>query len=140
MSHAVPIATFSSLPEAQVAKTFLSSHGIDSLVMDEHTVGMNVWLTQAIGGIRLMVHVDDSIQAHQLLSEADANELETEVSWGSCPRCDAEEVEVLPYSTMGQALTATATVALTGMPMMSSTHSLRCNECGHNWQLAGKGS
>jgi hypothetical protein len=50
----------------------LEAEGIRAYLQDEHTVTINPLLTNAIGGIKLMVYKDQVPRALELLSQLEA--------------------------------------------------------------------
>jgi hypothetical protein len=53
--------------EAQFLKSVLEAAGIEALLPDEHTLGVDPGLVPALGGVRLLVHADDFEQARELI-------------------------------------------------------------------------
>lgn len=63
------VATFTNLPEAQVAASALRSGGIDAIVMDEH-FGVAMWVEQfALQGFRVAVPGDQLTDARAFFKE-----------------------------------------------------------------------
>ncbi len=56
----ITIANFTLPVEANLAKAKLESDGIQSFVIDEHTVGMDFAYSQALGGVKLQVRKKDA--------------------------------------------------------------------------------
>lgn len=63
------IATFTLPSEMIVAKTKLESEGIECRVLDELTVQSYNFLSNAVGGVKLQVPVDDFDRAYSILQE-----------------------------------------------------------------------
>ncbi|MGJ8635090.1 MAG: hypothetical protein ACSHX7_14335 [Luteolibacter sp.] len=60
------VATFSKGEDAYLFRSFLESEGIAAHVFDEY-VAQNYWLyTNAVGGIRVAVDVEDAAEAERL--------------------------------------------------------------------------
>ncbi len=64
----VTIKTFDNSPEAHLAKNRLEDAGLEVRLVGEDTVGMNWVLSNAFGGIQLLVSPNDVEQAQQLLT------------------------------------------------------------------------
>lgn len=63
------------LHEAQFLASVLDAAGIESMIPDQYTVGVQPFYTPLIGGIRILVHARDLERAHEvLLSAAEAAE------------------------------------------------------------------
>jgi hypothetical protein len=65
----VTIATFSFPHEAHLAKVRLDAFGIPSFIADEHTINMQWFYSNALGGVRLQVPEGFAAQAHEFLNE-----------------------------------------------------------------------
>ncbi len=58
------------LHEAQFVTSVLESAGIDALIPDEYTVGIQPFYATALGGIRIMVRTEDAERAREVLDSA----------------------------------------------------------------------
>ena len=67
MANVIPIKSYSNRTEADLAKSFLESRGIKSIVSADDAGGMNPWLLKATGGARLLVKEEDGKTALDLL-------------------------------------------------------------------------
>jgi hypothetical protein len=63
------IRKFRDLPEAWLAKGALDAAGIESHLLDENLVRLDWFYSNAIGGVRLCVRVDDAAQAFRVLNQ-----------------------------------------------------------------------
>ena len=63
----VTVATFSTPAEAQLAKNYLESEGMQAFVADEESVAMAWYLGNAYGGVKLQVFEDDARHACEVL-------------------------------------------------------------------------
>jgi Putative prokaryotic signal transducing protein len=71
----VGVASFWNTAEAQLAKNRLDEHGIRAFLSGE-AVGMLLYYTNAVGGVKLLVEEKDAEEARSLLTEhADSTEL-----------------------------------------------------------------
>lgn len=62
------VRSCNSMVEAELLKSVLESAGIDAQIPDEHALGINPGLTNALGGVRLLVHDDEFARADEVLS------------------------------------------------------------------------
>lgn len=69
MTNYVTIARFTLPQDMHLAKAKLESEGVDCEVRDELTVQTDNFLSNAIGGVRLQVRVDDFEQAADVLRD-----------------------------------------------------------------------
>ena len=63
----VTIAQLSTPVEAHVAAGAVTAAGIQSRILDEHTIGMNPFYSLALGGVRLQVPRSRAAEAIRLL-------------------------------------------------------------------------
>ena len=77
-ANLVPLAVFSYVSEAHIAKSYLESNGILSFVFDENLAYAAWHYTSAIGGVRLMVLEEDYHDAATLLQ--DVEDLKVEIA------------------------------------------------------------
>jgi hypothetical protein len=137
MSTSVVIKKFSHPFEAQVARASLESAGIQVFIADEHTINMDWLYSNAMGGVRLLVSVEDADEARRIL-ETDfsegvdesflANE-KTKRNVAHCPRCGSDEV----YSyTKGKRSAFVLFISL-GIPWFFYQEGRKCQDCGAFW-------
>jgi hypothetical protein len=69
MADLVTIAEFLERSEAIVARAFLDSEGVKSLLPEDNVMSTMPQLIHAGGGYRLMVRVEDAARAKRLLQD-----------------------------------------------------------------------
>jgi hypothetical protein len=126
------VASFSTAPEAYLAKNRLDSADIYAMIVDEHTVGINWLYSNAVGGVKVKVFEKDLVQARAIL-EMNAPESESKSAlsngWGVCPVCGSENVEY--YSDKRGPFLTWLTL---GFPILPVRKKLRCLSCNHGWR------
>jgi hypothetical protein len=65
----VTVRIYSTLPEAQVIRSFLEGSGIKAFLPDEFTIQNNWMWTNAIGGVRVQVAEENVERAEEILRE-----------------------------------------------------------------------
>src|SRR3990172_4296043 len=94
----VAVATFSRPADAELARGRLEAEGLRAFVADAHVVRMNWLLSQAVGGVKLMVPASEEAMAMAILNEGSSgasdalHEVFPDVETERCPRCGSEEV------------------------------------------------
>ena len=63
------VGKFRNMPELDHARMLLESEGINVVVDDEHTIQMDWFLSNAVGGLKLKVIVEDAERARAILKE-----------------------------------------------------------------------
>jgi uncharacterized protein (DUF1810 family) len=66
----VTIAAFTSVHEAHLAHSVLEAAGFDVTIADEHLVSMDWFLSNAIGGVKVLVREDRAEEAKALLASS----------------------------------------------------------------------
>ena len=61
----VTVATFGTLPQAELARGHLDAEGIRSFVLDSESVNMDWFLSGAVGGVKLQVAKSDFLAAEE---------------------------------------------------------------------------
>jgi hypothetical protein len=72
----VEVAAFRGLDEAEVARGMLESEGIETHLSNEHLVAANWTLSQATGGVKLVVAAEHASRARQVLSTLEDRAIE----------------------------------------------------------------
>ena len=63
----ITVATFAHTLDAHLAKSRLEAEGIDCVLTNEHTAGMNWFWPLAVGGVGLQVRESDAERAAEIL-------------------------------------------------------------------------
>ncbi len=69
-SRVVNLRKYMTLPEALLAKSILDSAGIESFLGDENIVRMDWFLSNSLGGVKLLVREEDAEAAATLLEKS----------------------------------------------------------------------
>jgi hypothetical protein len=64
------IATFTLPTQAEMARELLERNGIDARLRDQGFIGVHPWLSNALGGVKLVVPAEDAQLAWDILDEA----------------------------------------------------------------------
>lgn len=90
----VRVATCESATEAHLLRGVLESAGLAPRVADAHTVQANAWMTQAVGGVRVLVPAAQARDALQVIAQfhAGAFQLEGEQAAGPTYQVQASPV------------------------------------------------
>lgn len=124
----IEIASFSFPLEAQIAKASLEAADIPVYITDEQTINMQWLLSNALGGVRLLVPEEFAVEAKELISRDFSEDLqkETEIEVSVCPECNSSNVEAY---TIGKK-PALVVFLLLGFPLFFYKHGIKCNDCG----------
>lgn len=134
MPDLVTIESFTSPWEAHIARGRLEAEGIPASVIGEHHIGAHWPISQALGGVRLMVPKSAAAEALDVLRalhsgkfQADL-EAETGLTKSACPHCGSDALE--PYRTRSSIAMAIASVLSFAITFPPTQRGLRCTSCG----------
>ncbi len=88
------LAVFEYSTEAQVVKTKLDSEDIRTMLMDEKTIDSDPLISQAIGGVKLLVHNNDLEKAATIYNQIRAYVKDEEGNDIHCPKCNSTKILV----------------------------------------------
>ncbi len=119
---------FDSPVEANIVKGLLESNDIFCFLQDEHSIAINPLYANALGGIKLIVRVEDAARAHALLL---ANSAEHKLQ---CPQCGFHDVHYIT-ETDKKLNWFSVFISLLWTPM-NGKKKYECNICKHVFELA----
>lgn len=88
----VVVRTFNDFFRANILLTRLRSAGVECYLKDEYTVTVDPFLSNAIGGIKLVVRKENYDEVMKILSEFDDDYRRSAV----CPKCGSHQIELVP--------------------------------------------
>lgn len=125
----VVLNSYPNYVEAHIAKGVVEEQGIRCWLKDENTVTIDPILTNAIGGIKLLVLKEEAQQAWEIL-QALKKEKQAAVA---CPKCGSHNLEFV--STPRKAsnwFTAIATFFISDYAV-ALDKVYHCFDCGHEF-------
>ncbi|WP_405565249.1 DUF2007 domain-containing protein [Polaribacter sp. Asnod6-C07] len=90
------LAVFDYSTEAHVTKSKLDSEGLKTLLMDEKTIDTDPLVSNAIGGVKLLVHKNDFDKAATIYNEIRTYQKDKNGNDIFCPNCDSTRILVAP--------------------------------------------
>ena len=128
----VLLKRFRDLPEAMMAKGMLDSSGLKCYLVDDNMVRMNWFISNLIGGVRLMVKPEDLRTATEVLSQPipegiDYGEAE-QFEQPRCPKCGSIDIT---FEELNKPLSYGS--AWLGFPLPISSPKWKCENCGAKW-------
>jgi hypothetical protein len=131
----VLLRSFRDVPEALLAKGCLDSAGIECLLADDNMVRMDWFISNLLGGVKLLVDGEDFAQALRVLNDPIPPELELdavgEYAQAQCPKCGSLETSFAELTTK-----ISYPGARRGMPVPLKVDGWKCDSCGLVWPEA----
>ena len=128
------IRSYDNYLPANIMLQRLEEEGIRAYLQDEHTVTIDPLLSNAIGGIKLMVHNSQAERAELLARSYEQEYLRK----GACPVCGSGEVENMRHELKLQGWFDKLINYLTGKtPEPRESKAYHCTTCHHNFEDPG---
>jgi hypothetical protein len=90
------LAVFEFSTAAHMVRSKLNSEGIRTMLMDEKTVDSDPLISQAIGGVKLLVFKEDLEKAVAIYNEIRSYEKNEEGDDLYCPSCESNQILIAP--------------------------------------------
>ena len=121
----ITIRTFNNYFSANILLTKLRDSGIQCYLKDEYTVTIDPILTNAVGGIKLVINKKDSQEVFELLRQFDEDYKRNAV----CPKCGSHNIELVPKRTAANMITAIVSWLFSDYAV-SVENVYKCSTCG----------
>lgn len=122
----VTVRTFDNYFTANITLTKLHAAGVECYLKDEYTVTMDPMLSNAIGGIKLVVKNSDEALVKQLLADYEAEYLQA----AACPRCGGNNFTYIAKPGATNYLTAIFIWMLSNYAV-APDYVYHCENCGY---------
>ena len=122
----ITIRTFNNYFSANILLTKLRDAGIQCYLKDEYTVTMDPLLTNAVGGIKLVINKDNSQEVLELLRQFDEDYRRNAV----CPTCGSHNIDLVPKRSTANMITAIVSWLFSDYAV-SVENVYRCDNCGY---------
>lgn len=123
---AVTVRTFDNYFNANLMLTKLQDAGIDCYLYDEFTVTIDPLLTNAIGGIKLVVKNADKKTALELLKQFDEDYLKSAM----CPRCGENNFRYIAKPGLPEGINKIFK-QLFSLDSLTNEYVYQCGNCGY---------
>ncbi|TXD53191.1 MULTISPECIES: DUF2007 domain-containing protein [unclassified Polaribacter] len=114
------LAVFEFSTEAHVTKSRLDSDGFTTMLMDEKTIDTDPLVSNAIGGVKLLVHKNDFEKAAVVYNEIRTYQKDKNDKDISCPKCSSTRILIAPIQRKN--------VFYMLFPFFEKTRHI-CNDC-----------
>ncbi len=90
------LAVFEYSTEAHVTKSKLDSEGFKTMLMDEKTIDSDPLISNAIGGVKLLVHKNDFTKALAVYNTIRTYQKDENGNEFNCSACNSNKILVAP--------------------------------------------
>lgn len=125
----VKLRSFDSYVKANLVLQQLQEAGFNAFLQDEHTVTIDPILSNAIGGIKLVIPQTESEEASAFLTQLEKEYQEAV----TCPVCGSHEVHYVPGKNEPTNWFAAIATFLFGSYAVAVKYVYRCFQCGHEF-------
>ena len=122
----VTVKTFDNYFSANIILTRLHAEGIECYLKDETTITIDPILTNAIGGIKLVVKKENARYVKSILQRFEDEYTQA----ATCPKCTAHDFTYLAKPGVTNFLTAILT-SLFASYAVAPEYVYRCGNCGY---------
>ena len=122
----VTVKTFDNYFLANITLTKLHAAGVECYLKDEYTVTIDPILTNAIGGIKLVVKAIDEASVRALLDEYEASYMNS----ASCPKCGSSSFTYIAKPGVTNFLSAIFTWIFSSYAV-APDYVYHCGQCGY---------
>jgi hypothetical protein len=131
----ITVASFSQPVEAHLARAQLESEGIPCVVGNEHLVRVDWFLSNAVGGVKVLVPRSEVDRARDVLRPRPrlvvaADRDERADGEMICPRCRSDDVYYSRYNRR----VAGFFILLLGFLIPWRDRRWTCTQCGYEWK------
>ena len=124
--HLVTVKTFDNYFLANIVLTRLHAAGVECYLKDEYTVTIDPIISNAIGGIKLVVKKDDEVATIDLLKQYDDEYMKAVV----CPKCGSNNFTYIAKPGATNYLTAIFTWLFSSYAV-APDYIYECGKCGY---------
>lgn len=114
------LAVFEFSTEAHVTKSRLDSEGFTTMLMDEKTIDTDPLISNAIGGVKLLVHTKDFKKAAEIYNEIRTYQKDKNNKNITCLKCSSTRILIAPIQRKN--------VFFMLFPFFEKTRHI-CNDC-----------
>ncbi len=126
------IAKFRDLPEALLAKGAVESAGIECHLTDDNMVRLDWFISNLLGGAKLLVKPEDEASAREILSQPIPETFDVEgvgeYAQPHCPKCQSLDVNFQEVDPMAYV------AAYMRVPVPLLRKAWRCRNCSAEWE------
>lgn len=121
----ITLRSFDNYFLASITLTKLQGAGVNCYLKDENTVTIDPILSNAIGGIKIVVKEEDAAEAKKILQQFDEEYLQSV----KCPQCGAAQITLVSKPGASNFITAIFTWLFSSYAI-APENVYQCGKCG----------
>ena len=121
----ITVRTFNNYFSANILLTKLQDAGFQCYLKDEYTVTIDPLLTNAVGGIKLVIRKEDEREVIGILKHFDDYYRRSAV----CPKCGSHDIHLVPKRSTANMVTAILSWLFSDYAV-SADNVYQCGVCG----------
>ncbi|BAO54715.1 putative signal transducing protein [Nonlabens marinus] len=129
------VAIFTYPAEAQVMKGKLESEGISVFLRNEYTIAAEPFASNAMGGIKMDVYLEDFIKANAIVEQSDPDFTQTMTVSIKCPNCGKRSVREQHDVNSAKGVVETLRAALYSIIPFIDHKNYKCMNCTTEFDL-----
>lgn len=130
----VILNAYNNYVDAHIARGVLEEEGIHCWLQDENTLTIDPILTNAVGGIKVMVRKEDAQNAWDILERIKQEQKAAVV----CPECGSHNTEQVSTPRKPMNWLTTITTFFLGSYAIAVDMMYHCFDCGHEFKITEK--
>ena len=128
----VMVTAFRTPEQAHLARMLLQAYGIECALADQFTIGVNLYFSHAVGGVKVLVHRSEFAEAVEILEASYPQSHKR--STIACPNCGSPEITFGRFKLLSVIFVV---LAIDLPPPLAFKRT--CTSCGHRWDTESKG-
>ena len=125
----IKIAQFQYSSEAQIIKGRLEADGVEVFLADNHTIDTDPLVSNAIGGVKLMVYSKDEDKALGILKSINRYSVDDSGKAIICPNCSSEKIDYFTNIKDIKSLISFLFGFIMGVFPFYTKHEYHCEDC-----------
>lgn len=130
----ITIHTCDNSFEAHNLKNRLEAENIQAFIFDENLISLQPLYSQAIGGIKLKVDIQDVPSAEAILHAIDTDQYQIDREWSTlmCPNCGCNQINhnIKDFNNLPSIIALLFSFLFLVCPIYWRNRS-QCEDCGH---------
>lgn len=119
--------------EAHIYKGKIESEGIQVFLRDNYTIDVDPLVSNAIGGVKLLVFQEDYERAKEILFDISLFSVDKSGDLLKCPNCNADKIQLLTtIKNLKSFLAFLGSLIVVALPFYTR-YKYKCDICNHEF-------